>query len=304
MVGIPEIEGNAEFYGDVNRDLLQLVCDAPEGPPRSLQEVRQRLTKEWLLNAWQDNPIEVDVIEGFSKRDLAGLQVRVRPRARALSPVVNEQGFTLEDVQSAVFSIRTQSVGDTSKHFLQFLIEDFKDFVGKRQCRPGVLIIDEFGAFGNKNVIALLTMARSARMGVILATQDIASLGEPNSPEERLILANTRSKVLMATDYPEEIGTLAGTKYQVEASIQHSEGEATGVGSARIQHAFKVDPNVAGKLRVGQAFIIRQRHQCQVQVAQIGDIPAAPPEQLPRKPANAAQQEDTSPKRQRPDLKL
>lgn len=75
--------------------------------------------------------------------------------------------------------------------------------MGKRQKRPGLLIIDEFGAFGNKNIIALLTMARSADLGVILATQDIASLGEEN--ERRLILANTPTKILMATDFPEEI---------------------------------------------------------------------------------------------------
>jgi hypothetical protein len=73
----------------------------------------------------------------------------------------------------------------------------------------------------------------------------------------------------MATDYPEEVGQLAGTIYQIESSIQHDEGETTGMGSARIQHAFKVDMNEAGKLRAGEAFLIRQRHACKLRVARV-----------------------------------
>jgi hypothetical protein len=84
-----------------------------------------------------------------------------------------------------------------------------------------------------------------------------------------MILANTRTKILMTTEYPQEIGELAGTKYQVESSVQHDEGETTGMGSARIQHAFKVDLNEVRKLRPGEAFLIRQQHACKLRVARV-----------------------------------
>ncbi|HRF98066.1 MAG TPA: hypothetical protein PLZ51_22825, partial [Aggregatilineales bacterium] len=78
--------------------------------------------------------------------------------AEYLSP----NGFSLDSVQGAVFSLRTAAMGDTSRRFLNFLIEDFKDWVGKRQKRPAVLVIDEFGQFENQSIIALIELARSA----------------------------------------------------------------------------------------------------------------------------------------------
>jgi hypothetical protein len=151
------------------------------------------------------------------------------------------------------------------------LIEDLKDFVGKRQQRPGLLIIDEFGVFDNHNIDAILMLARSANFGVILATQDVATLGDEYL--RRIILANTRTKLLLATDFPEEIAMLAGTTYQVEASLQHEAGEATGMGSARIQHAFRVDMNEAARLQTGEAFLIRQRYAAKLHVKPVGQVP-------------------------------
>ena len=166
--------------------------------------------------------------------------------------------------------MRVQSVGDTSKRFLDFLVEDIKDFVGKRQKHPAVLVIDEFGQFSNNNIISLLTLARSSKLGVILATQDTASLKDDAT--KPLVLANTRTKILMASDFPEEVGELAGTIYRIESSMQHEDGEITGTGSARVQHAFKVDMNEAAKLKPGEAFVIRQRHAAKVMVRAIEEV--------------------------------
>lgn len=186
----------------------------------------------------------------------------------------NRRGGGLSAGQStrAIFSLRTQSVGDTARRFLNFLIEDLKDFVGKRQQRPGLLIIDEFGVFDNHNIDAILMLARSANFGMILATQDVATLGDESL--RRIIIANTRTKLLLATDFPEEIATLAGTTYQVEASLQHEAGEATGMGSARIQHAFRVDMNEAARLQTGEAFLIRQRYAAKLHIKPVGKIDA------------------------------
>jgi len=114
-------------------------------------------------------------------------------------------------------------------------------------------------------------MARSVELGVILATQDVANLGK-DEQTKRLILANTRTKLLMASDFPEEVAQLAGTIYQIEASIQHEEGLATGMGSARVQHAFRVDMNEAAQLLPGETFLIRQRNAVKVRIKSIGTI--------------------------------
>ncbi len=270
LVGVEETTGNAQYYADVNRDILQLLCHAPGGPPRSFEQVRERLSQDWLLDAYRDDPTEYDTIRRMDEQYWEGLAVRIRPLVREFAPVIGEEGFVLEKSRGAVFSLRTQSVGDTSRRLLRFLVEDIKDFIGKRQQRPALLIIDEFGVFNNQNIVSILTLARSANLGVVLATQDVVSLGEEQV--RRMILANTRTKLLMATDFPEEVAELAGTIYQIEASIQHQDGEATGMGSARVQHAFRVDMNEAGRLQAGEAFLIRQRHAAKLRVKQIGKI--------------------------------
>ena len=270
LVGIPDVEGNAQYYADINRDLLQLACYAPEGPPRNFEQLRGRIRGGWLLETYADDPVERSTVKELEARDIQGLARRIRPLAREFGRCVGDDGFALEETRCAIFSIRTQSLSDTSRRFLDFLVEDIKDFIGKRQQRPAVLIIDEFGQFPNNNILALLTMARSYNFGVILATQDVASLKGEDT--QKMVLANTRTKILMATDYPEDVGVLAGTIYQIEASLQHDEGNPTGQGSSRIQHAFKIDMNEAAKLKPGEAFVIRQRHVTKVKVRAIGEI--------------------------------
>lgn len=271
LIGVEEAEGNAQYYADINRDLLQLVCYAPGGAPRNFEQVRERLSRPWLLRAYQHDRAEIEEIKTIEEKDIEGLKRRIRPLAREFGVVIGEEGFALEESHCAIFSLRTQSVGDSARRLIHFLVEDIKDFVGKRQRRPAVLVIDEFGQFKNDNILALLSMARSSNLGVILATQDVASLKD--EPTKRLVLANTRTKLLMATDYPEDVGTLAGTILQLESSVQHKEGDPTGMGSARVQHSFKVDMNEVARLQPGEAFLIRQRHAAKLKVRAIGTLP-------------------------------
>ena len=271
LIGVEDASDGARYYADINRDILQMVCYAPQGPPRSFEDLRQRLQLKWLREAYRSVPHEAETVEQLTPDMLASLLVRLRPLMRDFAPLVGDDGFVLEQSRGAIFSLRTLSVGDTARRFLDFLMEDFKDFAGKRQRRPGLLIIDEFGAFGNDKIVALLTMARSAELGVVLACQDVASLGDDETVK-RLILANTRTKLLMATDFPEEIAELAGTIQQIEASIQHEEGQATGMGSARVQHAFRVDMNEAAQLLTGEAFLIRQRRAVKLKVQPVAPI--------------------------------
>ena len=271
LAGVTEARGDATYYADINRDILQLICYAPDGPPRTFTQVRTRLNRRWLENAFIDNEVELQTIdEEITDNDLRGLARRIRPLAREFSSFVGKDGFALETTNCAIFTMRTQSVGDSAKRFIDFLVEDLKDFVGKRQIHPSVLIIDEFGQFGNRNITSLLSLARSSNMSVILATQDVASLTDETT--KKLILANTRTKILMATEYPEDVAQLAGTAYQLESSIQHEEGETTGLGSTRVQHAFKVDMNEVARLKAGQAFFIRQRNAAKIQVRQVERI--------------------------------
>jgi hypothetical protein len=287
MVRAPEAEGNATWYADTNRDILQLICLAEqEGPPRSLAEVRARLRREWLSKAWHDRPQELEIIKRISKDDFESLGRRLRVLARPLGAVIQPNGFALEESKSAVFSIRTQSVSDVAASLMRFLIEDFKDFTSELRwpaSRRGVLIIDEF--FQNENIIELLQLARSAGLGIVIATQDVSTLG--NEYTQRRIMANTTTQLLLRSLYPEKVAELAGTKYQAESSIQTEQSEATGMGSTRVQHAFRVDNNEARALASGECFLIRGNKAAKLLVTRVPEaalqamMDKLPPERIP-----------------------
>ena len=277
LLGTSDVEGGAEYYADINRDLLQLICYSPLGAPSNFEQIRQRISKEWLREAYKDDASELEAIEGIDDKSIQGLLYRIRPLAREFDKSIGEEGFAIENTKCAIFSLRVQSVGDSAKRQLNMLVEDLKDVIGKRMKHPAILVIDEFAQFSNDNITALLSLARSANMGVILATQDTAGLKDERT--KRLILANTRTKILMATDFPEEVAQLAGTIFQFESSLQLNEGDLTGMGSARIQHTFKISPNEVAKLRPGEAFLIRQRYAAKIQVRRIKKLPHIAPQQ-------------------------
>lgn len=273
MVRAPEAEGNAVWFADTNRDILQLVCLAEqEGPPRSLAEVRRRLDRAWLKKAWEKHPHELEVIKRISKDDFESLSRRLRVLERPLRQVINEAGFALEDVKSAVFSIRTQSLSDVATSFLRLLLEDFKDMTSELRWpaeQKGTLIIDEFGTFQNENIIQLLQLARSAGLGVILATQDVSTLG--SDIIQRRIMSNCNTHILLRSMYPEKVVELAGTAYGIESSVQYLEGVGTGLGSSRVQHQFRVQPDTVRSLSEGEAFVIRKNKAARMLVAQVPD---------------------------------
>ena len=124
LIGTADAEGDAQFYADINRDLLQLICYAPSGAPRNFEQLRERLSIYWLMDVYKDDALELQGIEELEGKHLQGLAHRLRPLAREFSPCIGDEGFALETTACAIFSLRVQSIGDTAKRFLDFLVED------------------------------------------------------------------------------------------------------------------------------------------------------------------------------------
>ena len=298
LIGVTEMEGPSRHYADINRSVLQYVCKMPGGPPRNFEEVLARINKEKLIAAYRDDKKSLERIDGIERKDIQGLYYRLIPLVEDFEISVGNGGFALEEVPCAIFSMRVQSVGDTAQRFLDFLVEDLKDFVGKRQRHPAVLIIDEFGQFTSDKIISLLTLARSSGLGVVLATQDTSSLKDETTRQQ--VLANTRTKILMATDLPAEVAELAGTIFQIESSIQHEDGDVTGKGSARVQHAFKIKPNEVARQQPGEAFVFRQRYAAKIQVQRI----ESPDPVLPQEPQYRVVEEEAPAEKKKPPPRL
>ena len=281
MMAVDKTVGNAMHYSETYKGLMHLICGVGYAklgiqPPQNFGEVLDRLSFEWLSQTYAKVPRELATIKlaKEGREDLiAAASARLSNLARPLDDAVDASGFSLEESHCAIFSLRTQSVGVDAKKFLDFLIEDVKDWVGKRQP-PGVealLIIDEFGSFSNESINDVLMLARDSKVGVILATQDVSQLGSERA--KRQILANCNTYFLMKTNFPEELVNLAGTIYAVEPSFQLENGMPTGMQSARIQHQFKIPPNDVAQVTPGQCYIINSRYAVKVQASIIEDIP-------------------------------
>lgn len=309
MIGLGDPR-NDPYWEDVNRELLQWVCGyrlAIE-PPRSFEELLERLNIEWLREAYRDNWTELQAIDDYDRKDMRGFMRRMRSFIRPFIDVTDKTGFSLEDAPAAVFSLRTMALRDTGSRFLRFLVEDLTDFIGNRQGRPALLVIDEFGAFGNENIIKVLSMARSAELGVVLATQTVASLGEELIRDT--ILENVGTYLLMRSPNPEPIATLAGTVMRVEATTHYEEGQIGDKGGLRWQHQYKVDLNKARSLQPGEGFIIRMGEAAKLSISPVDfareGISLMPAEriQLKQQPNTSAPPQQSAPPPIDPDLEL
>lgn len=76
---------------------------------------------------------------------------------------------------------------------------------------------------------------------------------------------------------PEEIVALAGTRKAMEYSTHYATEGATGQGSARIQHQFKVDPNKVRALPPGQAYVISRGKAMKIRALRAPDLRGALP---------------------------
>lgn len=254
MFNVEQQTGDSEFYANVNRALLNLVCLAPEGTPRSLTDLDERLSLSWLRYCYRNEPRKMQAIERYEPW-FDGLRVRADSLVWDFADYLSPDGFSLDSVSGALFSLRTAALGDTSRRFLNFLIEDFKDWVGKRQQRPALLVIDEFGQFENQSIVALIELARSANLGIVLATQDLSTVKDPRIRER--ILSSVQTKILMKTDTPELIGELAGTYKSAHLTYQMDEIDLTGLGSIRLEDERKVDLNRVRRFPPGRGYVIR-----------------------------------------------
>jgi hypothetical protein len=165
------------------------------------------------------------------------------------------------------------------------VIEDFAHFATQRKHpeQKALLIIDELSAIADAaRIVDLVERMRSFGVGVILAPQVESGMGSDDSISDRII-QNSDTVFLHALKRPEALIELAGTRREVEASWQHEYGAATGSGSGRVQHVFKVDPNEVRGLRPGECFVIREGRSMRVQVARAPAIPStAAPGEAPR----------------------
>jgi hypothetical protein len=255
-------DGPAAWYRDVAKTTLRLVCEHPDGPPRSSKVVLARMNHGLLAAAHKGSSAVAAL-----KPDQVS-QVRLRYEAffgQTRGALDGEWAW--EDTQAAYLLLDSLALREEASGLARFLFEDFAHYFSGRKAREQfcLLIVDEFSALASSSgMAARVEQARGFNAGLVLAPQVVAGMGDET--EAARILGSVESVICHRVNTPEEIIALAGTRLGMEFSTQFAQEGATGAGSARSQHQFKVDPNKVRGLEPGMAFLISRGRAMKIQV--------------------------------------
>ncbi len=265
--------GPASWYRDIAKTTLGLVCGHPQGPPRSSREALARMDLPLLRGAHPGSSAAGALSEAQVN------QVRLRYEAFfGQTRGVLDNGWAWEDTPAAYLLLDSLALREETSGLARFLFEDFAHYFTSRKPRGQfcVLIVDEFSALaGNAGMAGRVEQARGFNTGLVLAPQVVAGMG--SEIEAARIIGSVETVICHRVNTPEEIIALAGTRRVIEYSSHYAIDGATGEGSARMQHQYKVDPNHVRSLPPGAAFIISRGKAMKAQVVQAPQLATPPP---------------------------
>lgn len=170
------------------------------------------------------------------------------------------------------FFLDSRRYGDTAKTVGRFILQDLKSAsarvdaeIPKEKRKPFTIVIDEFADLAQEDFIGFLDRARSSRMSVVVAHQEICDL-ERISPEfAGRLMGNTSTLYAFLQKRPESaeiISSMAGTRTVWKTTRQTQRmwlfNVDTGNGTQRETEEFVIHPNLIKTLRVGKCVCIKK----------------------------------------------
>jgi len=259
-------EGGGTYYRDLSMNLVRHACTAPEGPPRSSQELLQRLDRQVLASMWAGHDRGREIL-AYRPELVDACRQRYASFFGAAAGQL-DGSWAFEDNDCGYLLLNELVYGDETGKLARFLIEDFKQYVAarKRQGQQVLLIVDEFSAIADGERMArVIEVVRSYGATLVLAPQAYEGMGGEQAAARILNAAHTI--FLHQVPEPEPIARAAGTRLAIEQSVQHDAGLSTEIGPAREQHQHKVPPNEVRQLPAGMCFVIGSGRAQKVQVA-------------------------------------
>ena len=194
----------------------------------------------------------------------------------SLISVTSTDGISLFDAiqnnQIIYFLLDSRRFGETAKSVARFILQDLKATSSKidaeilrEKRKPLRLVIDEFSDMATEDFISFLDRARSSKISVTVAHQEIADLKKVSEEFAGRLMGNTSTLYAFLQKRPESaelISKIAGTHkvkvrtHQVETVLGMK--VRTGNESVKEVEEFAIHPNVIKSLKVGQAVCIKK----------------------------------------------
>ncbi len=166
----------------------------------------------------------------------------------------------------------TRRYGETAKTVGRFILQDLKMVSAKIDAeipladrKPFTVIVDEFADLAQEDFIGFLDRARSSKMSVVVAHQEICDLMRISPEFAGRLMGNTSTLYAFLQKRPESaeiISGMAGTR-TVWKSTKQTERFGffeidSGKGSKREEEEFIIHPNLVKSLRVGKCVCIKK----------------------------------------------
>lgn len=259
---MPAPDGANQHYLNEIRGVLQAVQD--RSPVTSVEDLRERLTNPGphVRDQCDLQMVNAPVERGGATagtRALQALLVALRPLEKFLDPNGWSYGHPAADVTVVPLS----PVDDAQARLGDLLLLDLRNYLATRLASrdksPVLVVVDEFPQLvtdtsdPGDTAGSLFETARSAGVGLILATQSPAGLSN-DEIRRRRALTSGAALIFGRSKDPEDVVKYAGTVMQMESS-----GTATGdeLRSARAQHTFVIPPQDVREAADGAFWIVQ-----------------------------------------------
>lgn len=162
--------------------------------------------------------------------------------------------------------------GETAQTVGKFILQDLKmvssridSEVRKIDRKPFTVIIDEFADLAQEDFIGFLDRARSSKMSIIVAHQEICDLQRISPEFAGRLMGNTSTIYAFLQKRPESaeiISKIGGTRKAWKETLQLERTwlfeHSTGGKSLREVEEFNIHPNIIKSLSVGKCAVIKK----------------------------------------------
>jgi conjugal transfer pilus assembly protein TraD len=254
-------DGGASWYRDIAKIVLALVCDHPDGPPRSSRQLLSRMQLPLLVSAHPGST----AAGALTETQVA--QVRLRYEAFFGQVRGLDGTWAWEDTTAGYVLLDSLTLSEEVGGLARFLFEDFMHFIATRKGRRQfcMLIIDEFSSLAESaSMAARVEKARGFHTGLVLAPQVVEGMG--GVEETARILGSVETVIAHRVNTPDQIVALAGTRNVPQLTTRLSEDGVTRDRSVRLEQRPTIDPNKFRGLDVGMAYLINHGRAMKIKV--------------------------------------
>ncbi|UGT45161.1 hypothetical protein LTV02_17980 [Nocardia yamanashiensis] len=307
-------DAGSEHFKQNRIRVVQLAVMAPGGKPASKDDFQQRLSLDWLKDAWAGHDAILAEIDDLQQNkppavgDVAG-------KFRNIFNAIGEgfEGGRPLDSFDVIYATTPGTIrGEYARAQVAAITTLISQFACGEHDRQIILIIDEMSAVSDKTGgINQFTIAeRLLGMGVvaIFAAQNQYGLGATPDERRRLMEGCPSGGLLMCLEGAGKVSEVSGTRPVTENSRHSKNGKVGDEGTLGNRDTFFIDPNRLAEFQRGDvvwvhALKAQWGHVIPVDLDQITPLPADPHPQRwarntqPRVPLRAVRDLDSGPAR-------